>query len=313
MSKTKTPLIISTDPGIDDAVAIAIALFSPALEVKLIAPLSGNVSLAKTAFNTQRLLTFLNKPVHVVEGSSKPLLHEPKDAGNVHGETGMDGYPFPTPTVPVDTSVTAAQAMHQVVVESDQPVTIVGIGPLTDIALFIHLYPGDLSHIEKVVLMGGALGRGNLGVLSEFNFGTDPEAAKIVFASGLKIEVAPMEVGREASIMPETSEEIRHMGKVGDMFYALFSKYRGGSFKTGLHMYDALAMALVLQPSMFDLVDTHVEIETQGTLTAGASLFDFRGYLGDLPANVTVGRSVDTAQFKDWFVKAIQATTQEEA
>ncbi|KRK70538.1 nucleoside hydrolase [Lacticaseibacillus nasuensis] len=311
MSDSKVPVIISTDPGIDDAVAIAIALFSPKLDVQLIVPEEGNVSIEKTIFNTRRLLTFLNRPVRVVAGSRRPLLHAAQHAGNVHGETGMDGYPFPEPTVAVDSSVTAAQAMHEVVSSSNVPVTLIGIGPLTDLALFIHQYPDDLANVGEVVLMGGALGRGNLGVLTEFNFGTDPEAAKIVIDSGLKLRIAPMEVGREAKLMPETSEQLKEMGKVGDMFYALFSKYRGGSFKTGLHMYDALAMGLILDPDIFTTVDTYLAIETSGTLTAGASLFDLRGYLHQ-DANVTVATAVDTYKFKQWFVEAIRATTEEE-
>lgn len=312
MSQAKVPVIISTDPGIDDAVAIAIALFSPKLDVQLIAPLAGNVDVDKTTYNTRRLLTFLNRPVRVVKGSSRPLLHVAESASNVHGVTGMDGYPFPEPTVPLDTTVTAAQAMHEVVANSAVPVTLIGIGPLTDLALFIHQYPADLANVGEVVLMGGALGRGNLSVLSEFNFGTDPEAAKIVIDSGLKLRIAPMEVGREAKLMPETSEQLRSMGKVGDMFYDLFSKYRGGSFKTGLHMYDALAIGLVLDPAIFTMVETNLAIETSGALTAGASLFDLRGYRHQ-PANVEVATHVDTEKFKHWFVEAIRTTTEEQA
>ncbi|EHO50234.1 putative cytidine/uridine-specific hydrolase [Lentilactobacillus kisonensis F0435] len=303
----KKPVIISTDPGIDDAVAIAIATSNETLDVKLIVPISGNVSLAKTTLNTQKLLTFFNKPIRVVPGSNKPLLRPAKDASGVHGKTGMDGYPFPEIKIPVDNKTLAATAMHQVISESTEPVTLVGIGPLTDIALFIHQYPDDLKKVGEIVLMGGSLGRGNFGVLSEFNFGTDPEAAKIVFTSGAQIRVAPMEVGRQAKIMPETSNKIKTLGSVGDMFYKLFSKYRGGSFNKGLNMYDALAIALVIKPELFEQVETHVEIETTGRYTAGASLMDLKGYLG-MPNNARVATNVDTKQFEDWFVKEIAKT-----
>lgn len=303
----KKPIIISTDPGIDDAVAIAIALFNQTTNVKLICPISGNVSIDKTVYNTQRLLTFLNKPTQVVRGSCKPLLHEPKDASDIHGETGMDGFEFPDPTIPVITSVTAAQAMHKVVSQSTKKITIIGIGPLTDIALFLHQYPNDINNIEQLIIMGGALGRGNFGVLSEFNFGTDPEAAKLVFSKDLDIHVVPMEIGRQAKIMPETSRKIKTMGKVGNMFYSLFSKYRGGSLNGGLNMYDALAVALMLSPSIFKEVRTHVTIETCGDLTKGASLFDLKGYL-NASDNVSVATNVDTKKFEDWFISAIRQT-----
>lgn len=309
MTETKKPVIISTDPGIDDAVAIAIALYADALDVQLIVPLAGNVGIEYTEVNTRKLLTFLEKPVRVVRGSVKPLLRATQSAGNVHGLTGMEGYDFPEPTVVSETDTLAATAMHEVVQANREKTTLIGIGPLTDIALYLTQYPDDLAKIEQVVLMGGALGRGNLGVLSEFNFGTDPEAAQIVVNSGLDIVIAPMEVGRQAKVMPETSNEIKTMGKVGDMFYALFSKYRGGSFNTGLNMYDALAMGLVLAPEIFEIETTHLAIETQGSLTAGASLFDLRGYLHREP-NVRVATAVNTEKFKEWLVAAIQRTAE---
>lgn len=303
----KKSLIISTDPGIDDAVAIALALFSDQVEVKLICPIFGNVSLENTKENIRKLLTLYKKDIPVVVGSQQPLLRKSINASNVHGKTGMDGYDFPDPQVIADESLTAVEAMHQVVKSSDSKTTLVGIGPLTDIALFIHLYPKDLDKIEQIVVMGGSLGRGNYGVLSEFNFAADPEAAKIVFDSGIQIKVAPMEVGRQAKVMPEVSKKIKNFGVVGDMFYKLFSKYRGGSFDTGLSMYDALAIGLILNPSMFEVVQTAIEIETTGVLTAGASLIDLKGYL-NLPPNAEVAVNVDSKQFEEWFINSIAKT-----
>lgn len=303
----KKSVIISTDPGIDDAVAIALALFSEQLDVKLICPIFGNVSLENTKANTEKLLTLYEKAPRVVLGSHRPLLRKSINASEVHGKTGMDGYSFPEPTISTEQSLTAIAAMHEVVNQTEGKTTLIGIGPLTDIALFIHLYPQDLEKIEQVVVMGGSLGRGNYGVLSEFNFAADPEAAKMVFDSGLAIQVAPMEVGRQAKVMPEVSEKIKELGKIGDMFYQLFSKYRGGSFATGLSMYDALAIGLVLNPEMFEIVNTRVEIETTGALTAGASLIDLKGYL-ELPANAEVAISVDPEQFEKWFVESIAKT-----
>lgn len=303
----KKSVIISTDPGIDDAVAIALALFSEQLDVKLICPIFGNVSLENTKTNTEKLLTLYGKAPRVVLGSRRPLLRKSINASEVHGKTGMDGYSFSEPTISTEQSLTAVAAMHEVVNQTEGKTTLIGIGPLTDIALFIHLYPQDLEKIEQIVVMGGSLGRGNYGVLSEFNFAADPEAAKMVFDSGLAIQVAPMEVGRQAKVMPEVSEKIKELGKIGDMFYQLFSKYRGGSFATGLSMYDALAIGLVLNPEMFEIVNTRVEIETTGALTAGASLIDLKGYL-KLPANAEVAISVDPEQFEKWFVESIAKT-----
>ena len=186
----RKPIILSTDPGIDDAVAIVLALFSEELEVKLICPTFGNVNLEHTKSNTEKLLTLLKKSPEVVLGSSHSLLREAIDASEIHGESGMDGYDFPEATIFADESQTAVAAMHEIVSQEEQTI-LVGIGPLTDIALFIHLYPQDLPKLDRIVVMGGSLGRGNYGVLSEFNFAADPEAAKIVFNSGVPIQVAP--------------------------------------------------------------------------------------------------------------------------
>lgn len=302
----KRPVILSTDPGIDDAVAIALALFSEELEVKLICPIFGNVSLEHTKANTEKLLTLYQKTPRVVLGSSRPLLRETIDASEIHGESGMDGYVFPEATVFADESQTAVEAMHEVVNEAEKT-TLVGIGPLTDIALFIHLYPQDLAKIDRIVVMGGSLGRGNYGVLSEFNFAADPEAAKIVFNSGIPIQVAPLEVGNQAKIMPEITNRLKSMGEIGEMIYQLFSKYRSGSVDAGLNMYDALAIALIVKPEIFELVSTRVEIETTASLTYGASLIDLNNYL-ELPVNAEVAVNVEASRFEQWFIDSLAKT-----
>lgn len=301
-------VILSTDPGIDDAVAIALALFSEELDVKLICPIFGNVSLEHTKANTEKLLTLYHKTPEVVSGSARPLLRDAINASEIHGESGMDGYEFPAAAIFADSSRTAVQAMHEVVSQAEQT-TLIGIGPLTDIALFIHLYPQDLAKIDRIVVMGGSLGRGNYGVLSEFNFAADPEASKIVFNSGVPIQVAPLEVGNQAKIMPEVTDTIRSFGEIGEMIYQLFTKYRSGSFDAGLNMYDALAIALILKPEMFEIVSTRVEIETAASLTYGASLIDLENYL-DLPANAEVAVSVDPQQFEQWFVDSLAKTAE---
>lgn len=304
----RRPVILSTDPGIDDAVAMALALFSEELDVKLICPIFGNVSLEHTQANTEKLLTLYHKTPEVVSGSARPLLRDAINASEIHGESGMDGYEFPAATIFADSSRTAVKAMHEVVNQAEQT-TLVGIGPLTDIALFIHLYPQDLAKIDRIVVMGGSLGRGNYGVLSEFNFAADPEASRIVFNSGVPIQVAPLEVGNQAKIMSEVTDAIRSFGEIGEMIYQLFTKYRSGSLDAGLNMYDALAIALILKPEMFEIVSTRVEIETAASLTYGASLIDLENYL-NLPANAEVAVSVDPQQFEQWFVESLAKTAE---
>ncbi|MFD1484771.1 nucleoside hydrolase [Lacticaseibacillus baoqingensis] len=299
------PVIISTDPGIDDAVAIALAIASPQLEVRLICPLAGNVDRDKTTANTLKLLTFFKAEIPVVPGSQRPLLRAPSAAAEIHGESGMDGFAFPQPTQVADLRQTAVAAMHQVVSTSDQPVTLIAIGPLTDIALFAHLYPADLANVAELVIMGGALGRGNLGVLSEFNFACDPQAAAMVAKLPIPMRIAPLEVGQQARLLPGTLMQIKALGAVGAMFDGLFRHYRGGSMQTGLKMYDALAVALVLAPELFTTVATHLDVALADPLTAGASLFDLKG-VQNQPANVQVATAVDAEGFARWLVAALK-------
>lgn len=295
----KKPVIISTDPGIDDAVAIGIALHQ--LDVKLIVPIAGNVSLENTLKNTQKLLTFFNSPVKIVPGSSNPLLAKLETAEHIHGKTGLEGYDFPEPKYFPDESLTSSEAMHEVVSTSTTPVTLIGIGPLTDIALYLHQYPNDLNNIEELVIMGTSLGRGNQGVLSEFNIAVDPEAAAMVFSKNIKIRIAPLELGRQATISFESSQKIKDFGKTGEMFYSLFSKYRGGSLETGLRMYDPLAIALITTPDIFSFEDAQVQIETNSSLTYGASVIDFKS----VNKNALVATNVKNDDFENWFVDSI--------
>ncbi|WP_159640097.1 ribonucleoside hydrolase RihC [Erysipelothrix anatis] len=300
----KRKVIIDTDPGIDDAVAIAIALFDETLDVSLITTVAGNVSIEKTTNNLLKLLSFYKKPIPVAIGAGRPLLREPRDASGVHGASGMDGYDFPEPQHDLVLDKSAVEAMYETLMANDKTV-LLPIGPLTNIAMLIREYPQVIDRIDEIVLMGGSMGRGNFGVYSEFNIAVDPEAAKIVFESGIKLTMVGLDVGLKALVYPEDSEVIKDMNPIGHMFYSLFKQYRGGSFGTGLKMYDACAVAYLLKPELFETVTTHVAIETVGEMTAGATLVDLRGYLGK-EANATVTSDVDADAFKTWFMDAIR-------
>jgi len=163
--ENKRKLIIDTDPGIDDAVAIAIALFSEKLDVKLITTVAGNVSLDLVTENTLKLLTFFGKDIPVAKGLSEPLLQKFDDAKNVHGASGMDGYDFGDPNRNNLLEEHAVNAMRRTILESDTKVTIVAIGPLTNAALLLKMYPEVKKNIDEIVFMGGSLTRGNKTVM----------------------------------------------------------------------------------------------------------------------------------------------------
>lgn len=301
---TKRPIIIDTDPGIDDAVALASALFSDELDVRLITTVAGNVGLDKVTYNTERLLEFFGKDIPVAKGAAEPLIKKPINASNVHGETGMGGYEFAEPTKSYLINENAVNAMRRVIMESSEPITLVPIGPLTNIALLLKLYPEVKENIAEIVLMGGSTGRGNAGVMAEYNIFVDPEAAKIVFASKLPLVMVGLDVGWKALVYPEDCQTLKNMNKTGNMIYHLFQQYRGGSMKTGLKMYDSCAIAYLLKPEMFTVEETFVDIELSGTMTAGCTVVDFRGYLGQ-ENNAKVCADIDPKMFKEWFMDSL--------
>lgn len=292
------PLIIDTDPGIDDAIALAMLMFDPRIDIKLISTVGGNVGVDLTTRNVLNLLTFWGKRIPVAKGATKPIIRKVVSAASIHGDSGMDGYDFPEADTSLLTGETAVEAMHRVVNESDTPVTIMCIGPLTNLALLLRVFPDDSQKIAEVVFMGGSTERGNLGVLSEFNAGYDPEATSIVVDSGLKLTMVPLDVGWKALVFPEDSARIKDLNRTGAMLAQLLGKYRGRGMRNGLRMYDGCAAAYILAPELFTVDHLPVTVELRGELTAGATLVDMRGYLGK-EANVDVTLDIDAAAFTE--------------
>jgi non-specific riboncleoside hydrolase len=300
----KRPIIIDTDPGIDDAVAISIALFSEELDIKLITTISGNVDIKKTTNNALKLMKFFNSKIKVAEGFDTPLLREPVNAKNVHGESGMDGYNFGEIIKDNLIKDNAVNAMYKVIMECDE-ITLVPIGPMTNIAILLKMYPEVKPKIKEIVMMGGSTGRGNMGVMSEFNIHADPEAAKIVFASGVPLVMCGLDVGLKALVYPEDSAKIKTFNKTGDMIYSLFQHYRSFGLQNGLKMYDSCAIAYLLKPEMYTVVDTFVDVEINGTFTSGTTIVDLKNYLKK-PANTKVCIDINQEMFKEWLLAAIQ-------
>ena len=286
----KEKIIIDTDPGIDDAVALAIALFNETVDVKLITTVAGNVSLEKVTANALRLLTFWGKKVPVAKGAEKPFIQKFVDAAGIHGQSGMDGFDFPEPDMSLLVKEHAVNKMREVIM-AEKTITLVAIGPLTNVALLFALYPEVKTHISRIVLMGGSLTRGNKGVMAEFNFATDPHAAKMVFDAGVPLVMAGLDVGWQSAILPEDTAK-------------LLKKYRSGTFATGLRMYDACAVAYLLKPEIFKTADVFVDIELSGKLTSGCSDVDLKGYLKQT-ANATVCTEIDPVAFRTWFIESL--------
>lgn len=294
----RLPIILDTDPGIDDAAAIAAALFAPQLDLQLMTTVAGNVSVEKTTRNALQLLHFWNVDIPLAQGAATPLLRPLRDAAYVHGESGMEGYDF----VAHDCQPLAKPAfiaIRDALMSAPEPVTLVAIGPLTNIALLLTHYPECAFNIRRLVIMGGSAGRGNFTPNAEFNIAVDPEAASRVFQSGIEIVMCGLDVTNQALLAPDYLAKLPELNRTGKMLHALFSHYRSGSMNTGLRMHDLCAIAWLVRPDLFTVKPCFVAIETQGEYTAGTTVVDIEGRLGKSP-NVQVALEIDVAGFQQW-------------
>lgn len=295
------PIMIDTDPGIDDAAAISIALTHPDLDLKMITTVHGNVNIHKTTSNALQLKAFFNSNVPIHQGVATPLINQPVDAEHVHGETGMAGFEFSQADYDLLTSDNAVQAMKEALLDSDEPITLVPIGPLTNIALLLKTYPEVSRQIKEIVLMGGSAGRGNVTPAAEFNIYCDPEAADIVFNSHIPITMVGLDVARGASLTYEAINKLQEINQTSHMLYHMFNHYRGDQFGDGIAVYDAYTILYLLYPEMFSVADANVKIELTGTYTKGETVVNF----DEETTNATVVLSVDKSQFITMFFEAL--------
>lgn len=295
------PIIFDTDPGIDDAAAIVIAARNRNLDVKLLSTVGANVEVEKTTMNALRLTEFLQADIPVARGCGEPLLRKLEPCPEIHGVTGMDGYDFP-PVTGKPLEKHSVEVMREMIMESEEPITLVVIGTHTNIAILFRMYPEVKARIAELVTMGGGLAGGNTNSTAEFNIYNDPHAAAVVFGSGVPITMLGLNVTNKAVIYREDAEKIDASGKEGHMLYSLFEHYRGGTLDAGLKVHDAVAVAYMLQPEMFKTEMLSIEIATEG-VAAGTTVSDFRAVQrGEKTPNVNVCVDVDAEQFRRWFV-----------
>lgn len=298
-------LIIDTDPGIDDAAAIAILLSDPSLDVKLIASVSGNVGIEHTTNNALKLMTFFNKDIPVAKGAAMPLMRGNIFATNAHGKSGMGGFEFPEPNLELLLKENAVMSEYHTIMALEEKVTILTIGPLTNIALLISTFPEVKEKIEEIIMMGGSTERGNIGVYSEFNVNVDPEAAKIVFRSGIPITMLGLDIGRKARLTAGDLDELDNCGKAGKMISSLFRSYDGGNIEEGVKMYDPSAAMYLLEPELFKVKEAYVDVEICSPLTSGATVVDFDGILNK-EKNTTVCIDVNVEKFRENYIKRVR-------
>ncbi len=296
------PIIIDCDPGHDDAIAIVLALASPELEVKAITSSAGNQTPDKTLHNVLRMLTLADRTdIPVAGGAAKPLMRDLIIADNVHGESGLDGPKLPEPTfAPQD--CTAVELMAKILRESETPVTLVATGPQTNVALLLNGYPQLHSKIDRIVIMGGSMSLGNWTPAAEFNIYVDPEAAGIVFQSGIPVVMAGLDVTHKAQIHEADIERFRAIGNpvstvVAELldFFLRYHKDEKWGF-TGAPLHDPCTIAWLLKPEIFTTLERWVGVETQGKYTQGMTVVDYYFLTGNKP-NAQVMVDIDREAF----------------
>ena len=301
-----TPILIDCDPGHDDAIALLLALASPEVELLGVTSVAGNQTLDKTTANALRVLEFAGRgDVPVAAGADRPLVREQFVAAYVHGETGLDGPDLPPPQgTPVDQH--AVEFLAETIRNSDRPVTLIPVGPLTNVALLLALHPD--ARPERIVLMGGAIAEGNVTPAAEFNIWCDPEAASRVFASDIDVTMIGLDVTHKALF---TQAHIgRLVGRVGEMVAELLRFYdtfhRSVYNFDGSPIHDALAVAHVLNPELVGTLKRNVEIDTESELCRGRTVVDL-WQRTDREPNALVGVEVDSDGFLELLVERINS------
>ncbi len=270
-------VIIDTDPGVDDALALLLAMRSPELQIEAITPVAGNVPLELTLPNALRMVEIAGRTdIAVAAGAKSPLVRRLVTAAYAHGENGLGGAIFPEPKIKAVTEP-AAEVIRQIVRKYPGDVTLITLGPLTNVATVLNTDPQLAGMVQSLVMMGGSLSGGNITPAAEFNIYVDPEAARIVFQSGIPITMVGLDVTRKTSL---TEDHVRVLEAATNPVSQAAAKiarnainhHREQGFLVGPNMHDSLAVAGFLDPSLLKFKEYYIDVETTGELTSGETL-----------------------------------------
>ena len=307
-----TKIILDCDPGHDDALAMTMAIASPKIELAAVTTSAGNQTPEKTLNNAMRMLTLMHREdIPVAGGNRTPLVNKLATAGNFHGKTGLDGAELPDPDFKPQ-NMTAIELMAKTIRESDEKVTLVVTGPMTNAALFLRVYPELADRIEQIVFMGGAMGLGNWTPSVEFNIYVDPEAAKIVMNAGIPLVMAPLNVTHQAQILKDEIESIddiknpvAHAFRGLLDFFEIYHENPKWGFK-GAPLHDPCTIAWLIDPTLFEGEQMNVDVETQGELVKGETVCDYYELTGK-PKNTNVLLKVDRERFIKLIMDSLKA------
>lgn len=302
------PIIIDTDPGIDDAMAIMLAAASPEVDLLGLVAVAGNVGLDKTAQNAAALADLLRLDCPVGRGAAGPLWRrDTMPADHVHGQNGFGGYQLPHSDRALEPGL---ELTARLVSESPEPVTVAAIGPLTNVAGFITHYPELARKVERFVIMGGGTRAhlGNVTPAAEFNVYYDPDAAAKLFDFGVPITMVGLNVTETALVgMHHLPALAKSGGPVAAMIEHMMGRYfDSGAGPDGMSQHDSVALAAIIQPGLLETTHVHVDVENIGRLTSGMTVVDFKGSTGQDP-NCDVAMSVDVVGFRQLLDERLSA------
>ena len=305
----KIPVILDGDPGHDDAIAWMLTKALPVFDILAVTSCNGNQTIEKTTNNALRVCTLLGIDAPVAQGLNRGLLTDPIPAGNIHGQTGLDGPALPDPGMELS-DLGAVRLMAKALQESKEPVTIISTGPQTNVAALLLTHPELKEKIARISMMGGGLAFGNWTPAAEFNILVDPEAADVVFKSGIPVQMCGLDVTERALIFPEDFERVRAVGnqvaKVVAGWLEFFYEFHRSIGYAGAPVHDACAVASLIYPEMFTIKDMHVEVELAGEYCRGTTVADMLGVTGK-PLNVSCVLDVDRDAFANLLVEAVKA------
>jgi purine nucleosidase len=293
-----TTIIHDCDPGIDDALAIALGVGHPEIEFAGITTVSGNVGLDKTTANALAVASFTGATeVPVTPGCAEPLVREGRRAGHVHGESGLGGAVLPPAARKAEDGHAIDFIIDQVAAAPGE-ITLVATGPLTNIALAVRREPRLTEWVRDFVIMGGSAGRGNVTPAAEFNIWADPEAAAMVFGAGWTVRMIGLDVTLRARATAAVQERMRELGRLGsELVMPALSRYADTDDTTREPaVHDVCAMLSVVAPDVFTYTPAAVQVETTGRLTYGMTVTDFSPSV--IP-NAAVATDIDADRFWD--------------
>lgn len=304
----RRPIIIDCDPGVDDTFALFYAFACKELDVRLVSSVSGNVDVEKTTVNARRVAAMAKYDVEIVKGANQPLIAKPFYADYIHGKNGMGGYEFKDDNLAPLSDKNAIEALRDAILSSDEKVTLVAVGPFTNIAKLFLTYPEVKENIQEISIMGGGLKGGNTTVCAEFNVFVDPEAAHVVFESGLPIIMAGLDVTEKSFIDKSHLDRIANTGTIGkflsDVIVAARSANNDASFRTSLH--DVVSVMVLTHPEFFEYETLRVRVETQGKYTRGMTVADKRLHNRE-EGNIKVLNNVNHDAFLDELCEKLES------